>query len=398
MVNPDGGWTFPEVPLGEYTLTFFRENDEEWETVTQSVSIIKGDPQEILPVSLRQFFVKINNSAEVTTSPTVALSIGATGAADMRVGIDDPLDGTWEKFAGEKQITFPSEGSHTVYVSFRDETQTIINTVNDTIFLDSIASSQRSLRTPGQTLKRGSKIHLTLDANGETGGIAKIDIEGYKNGIRLLDDGLRGDQTAGDGIYEADFLILEGTDIKNKKVIGHFTDQYGNIAESVNATGTITIGTPPEITQVGVTPTTSDNTAIVKWITDENATSQVEFGIDKSYGTVVNVPGLVKNHEVLLSNLERDTTYHYRVLSMDSLGYQTVSGDRTFRVAPSITVGVAAYPGDSEAVVVWSPNTEENLLGYFVYRSTTSGSGFSKINSVPITDRVFLDQGLSNGV
>ena len=24
-VNPDGGWTFPEVPLGEYTLTFFRE-------------------------------------------------------------------------------------------------------------------------------------------------------------------------------------------------------------------------------------------------------------------------------------------------------------------------------------------------------------------------------------
>ncbi|MDP6730581.1 MAG: hypothetical protein QF675_11415, partial [SAR324 cluster bacterium] len=234
--------------------------------------------------------------------------------------------------------------------------------------------------------------------NGETGGIAKIDIEGYKNGIRLLDDGLRGDQTAGDGIYEAVFLVLEGTDIKNKKVIGHFTDQYGNIAESVNAPGTITIGTPPEITQVRVTPTTSDNTAIVKWITDENATSQVEFGIDKSYGTVVNVPGLVKNHEVLLSNLERDTTYHYRVLSIDSLGYQTVSGDRTFRVAPSITMGVAAYPGDSEAVVVWSPNTEENLLGYFVYRSTTSGSGFSKINSIPTTDRVFLDQGLSNGV
>ena len=80
MVNPDGGWTFPEVPLGEYTLTFFRENDDEWETVTQSVSIIKGNPLEILPVSLRQFFVKINNSAEVTTSPTVALSIGATGA------------------------------------------------------------------------------------------------------------------------------------------------------------------------------------------------------------------------------------------------------------------------------------------------------------------------------
>ena len=47
---------------------------------------------------------------------------------------------------------------------------------------------------------------------------------------------------------------------------------------------------------------------------------------------------------------------------MDSLGYQTVSGDRTFRVAPSITVGVAAYPGDSEAVVVWSPTPRKTCL------------------------------------
>ena len=314
----------------------------------------------------------------------------------MRVGIDDPLDGTRENFEKSRSPSLPKD--LTRWRSFRDETQTIINTVNDTIFLDSIASiSEVTENSQGQTLKRGSKIHLTLDANGETGGIAKIDIEGYKNGIRLLDDGLRGDQTAGDGIYEADFLILEGTDIKNKKVIGHFTDQYGNIAESVNATGTITIGTPPEINQVRVTPTTSDNTAIVKWITDENATSQVEFGIDKSYGTVVNVPGLVKNHEVLLSNLERDTTYHYRVLSMDSLGYQTVSGDRTFRVAPSITMGVAAYPGDSEAVVVWSPNTEETCLVILSIEAPHPALDFQK-NKVPTTDRVFLDQGLSNGV
>ena len=93
----------------------------------------------------------------------------------MRVGIDDPLDGTWEKFAGEKQITFPSEGSQTVYVSFRDETQTIINTVSDTIFLDSIASiSEVTEDSQGQTLKRGSKIHLTLNANGETGVSPKL--------------------------------------------------------------------------------------------------------------------------------------------------------------------------------------------------------------------------------
>ena len=106
----------------------------------------------------------------------------------------------------------------------------------------------------------------------------------------------------------------------------------------------------------------------------------------------------MKNHEVLLRNLERDTTYHYRVLSMDSLVIRRFLETGPSASHPPSLVGVAAYPGDSEAVVVWSPNTEENLLGYFVYRSTTSGSGFSKINSIPTTDRVFLDQGLSNGV
>jgi hypothetical protein len=400
-VESDGSWRMPEVPLGEYNLTFFKENDELWEVFSQSLSVIAGDPQLVLPVSLRQFFVKINNSAEITTNPTVSLSIGATGAKEMKISVDEPFGGTWEDFATTQQITFQSEGLHVVYVSFRDESETIINNVEDMIFLDSIASIILVTEdSEGQTLQRGSKIHFTLNADGETGGVAKIDIDGYKNGIRLLDDGLRGDQTAGDGVYEADFLILEGTDIRNKSVTGHFTDKYGNIAQSVMSDGTISIGTPPEITQVRVTPTTADSTAIIKWLTDEDATSLVEFGLDESYGTEATQPGLVKSHEVLLSGLQRGTTYHYRVRSTDSLGYETVSGDRTFRVAPSITVGVAAYPGDSEAVIVWSPNTEENLLGYHVYRSTASGSGFNKINNIPTTDRVFLDKGtdgLKNG-
>ena len=170
---------------------------------------------------------------------------------------------------------------------------------------------------------------------------------------------LRG-ETAGDGIYEADFLILEGTDIKNKKVIGHFTDQYGNM-ESVNATGTITIGTPPEITQVGVTPTTSDNTAIVKWITDENATSQVEFGIDKSYGTVVNVPGLVKNHEVLL----RSRTRYNLSLPRSFYGFSGLSDGFWRQDLPRRTLHhrrCCSYPGDPKQLSSGPPTPRKTCL------------------------------------
>lgn len=38
-----------------------------------------------------------------------------------------------------------------------------------------------------------------------------------------------------------------------------------------------------------------------------------------------------------------------------------------------------------QVTATWSPNTEGDLAGYNIYRSTTSGSGFTKINSSIIT-------------
>ncbi|MGK5091345.1 carboxypeptidase regulatory-like domain-containing protein [Deltaproteobacteria bacterium TL4] len=393
----DGSWSFDSLPLGEYTLTQTHGSDSTWESVVSGVSIVTGDEQTSLPVALRKVFVSIDNGAVYTTSANVTLSLGGTRASEMRIG-NTLGGGSWETFASSKAWTLPQQGNNTVYVTFRDAQAVEIPTVSDSILLDSVATiSVVTENTSGATKQRGDTLRFTLSA-GETGGTATVDIEGYKTGLSLHDDGLRGDATAGDGIYTSDYLLVSGTDTATASVTGHFTDRYGNVASTVDAVGTITIGTPPQLMQIQVVPSTDAQSAIIRWLTDEATNTVLEYGTTDSYGSTENTAESVTSHEVTLNGLSRGTTYHYQVQATDTSNNQTVSSDHTFRVAPALTVGVNAFAGDSQAVLVWSPNTEENLVGYHVYRSTTSGSGFVKITSNLVTTIIYTDSGLSNGV
>ncbi|MCP4752511.1 MAG: DUF1566 domain-containing protein, partial [Proteobacteria bacterium] len=395
-VGTDGTWSVDDLPIGEYIMTITYP-DGTWETVVYEISIVKGDPQTELPVDLKQVYVQINGGAAATVSSLATLTLGASEAVEMRIG-NSMGAGTWESFAATKSWTLPVQGSNTVYVTYRDGSSQEIGTVSAAIHLDSIAAITAVTEdSGGASLIRGNSIRFTLNADGETGGTATIDFVGYQSGIRLYDHGLQGDDVAGDGIYTAAFPITSGTDIDNATITGNFTDPYGNTAAPVNATGTVTIGTPPYIGAVQVLPSTDAQSAIVQWLTDEAADSLVEYGTTSSYDASLDSAEAVLNHQLTLTGLTRGTIYHYRVLSTDAAGHQSFTQDKTFMVAPAITVGVSAYPGDGEAVLVWSSNTEQNLTGYNVYRSTTSGSGFVKRNATPVTDSIYADQGLSNG-
>lgn len=87
---------------------------------------------------------------------------------------------------------------------------------------------------------------------------------------------------------------------------------------------------PPIITNID-SGTPGTTTATITWTTDEPSTSQVEYGLTTDYGsTTAEDTNLTTNHSVVLTDLNENTTYHFRVISVDVSENIAVSNDGTF--------------------------------------------------------------------
>ena len=97
---------------------------------------------------------------------------------------------------------------------------------------------------------------------------------------------------------------------------------------SASASGADTV--PPVITSVTASNVTAQ-TAIVSWVTNEFADSQVEYGLTTAYGSFSERDPLrVTSHLRTLAGLSPGTVYYYRALSRDAVGNVAVSDDATF--------------------------------------------------------------------
>ena len=117
-----------------------------------------------------------------------------------------------------------------------------------------------------------------------------------------------------------------------KTVYAQFRDAAGNW--STAATNTIVLDTTAPTISGRTATNITGSSARITWTTNEAATSRVEYGLTTSYGSSTTLDStLVTAHSVAMTGLAPNTTYNYRVRSIDAAGNQQVSANSTFKTA-----------------------------------------------------------------
>ncbi len=156
-------------------------------------------------------------------------------------------------------------------------------------------------------------------------------------------------------------------------------------------TGTTTPDTTaPVISSIAVT-NLGNTGATIGWLTNEGATTQVEYGTTTAYGSTstLSTP-LITSHSVALSGLATSTVYHFRVLSRDASNNFATSGDMTLTTladatAPVITNITFSNLASTSITINWLTNEAATGKVYFGTTSPINLSTAATIADLALT-------------
>ncbi len=202
--------------------------------------------------------------------------------------------------------------------------------------------------TNGITIS-GSNVSITANASDNVG------VSGVQFKLDTNTNIGAEDTTSTYGVTWNSTLVSEGT----HTIIAVARDAAGNYATSSPITVTVDNTTAPAFSSISAgTPSTTG--ATITWTTDENSTSQVIYGLSTSYTATTTLDAsLVTSHSVVLSGLSAGTTYHYRVISKDSLNNTSTSTDQTFT-----TTSISVTPPSSSGNASQSSGSGGYIGGY----------------------------------
>ncbi len=173
------------------------------------------------------------------------------------------------------------------------------------------------------------------------------------------------------------------------------TDRVGNgPTYSGDATFTTSAGASPVITSGPQATNVTGTSATILWTTDEPSDSTVEYGLTSSYGNTTSNSALVTQHQVQLTGLTPNTTYHYRVLSTDGCGQgPTISSDFQFTTGPAEKdiSGWTLYQYGGNASYTFPPGTKIPSGGYIIVARNVDQTSFETCWGPLPADVLFLN-------
>ncbi|MBF0407129.1 MAG: fibronectin type III domain-containing protein [Candidatus Riflebacteria bacterium] len=150
----------------------------------------------------------------------------------------------------------------------------------------------------------------------------------------------------------------------------------------------------------------TENSAVISWTTDQNTTSQVEYGPANIYSNSSILDStLTKNHSVTITGLVASVTYHYRVKARPDFANdktEVVSGNRVFQTLPSLDKQPPVISefnielvGLDTLKVSW--NTNEPTLGMVQYGQTVKYGFVTNLKAALTTYQEFEISGFVPG-
>ncbi len=159
------------------------------------------------------------------------------------------------------------------------------------------------------------------------------------------------------------------------------------------------------ISSSGPDDSLEDNTDVtINWETNKDSKGKVVYKQEEQdtwtnkEEDITTDSGYTQDHEVLIKNLEPQTTYEYYVVSTSILGNQVTSGTETFTTGetPKISNIQVNSTSLNEATISWTTNSiKTSILEYGT--STKYGSEEEEASSTSETDQTVLLTGLTSG-
>ncbi|MBK9313236.1 MAG: hypothetical protein IPM55_03140 [Acidobacteria bacterium] len=153
---------------------------------------------------------------------------------------------------------------------------------------------------------------------------------------------------------------------------------------------------PPVIQGLTISNLTS-NGVTIRYNTDEQAVTSVEYGPTSSYGNVLSQKNYHRNHQFNLVGLTAASTIHFRVHATDAAGNTAVSQDQTLTtLAASDTSPPIIFNSgvnnitSSGTTIFWS--TDEPATSVIEYGQTSAYGSIVSLTSLQTTHTILLSR------
>jgi len=201
------------------------------------------------------------------------------------------------------------------------------------------------------------------------------------------------DDTDSNGVFEAHFTL------PGDAVLGQYTVYASVVGSTGTSTFTVALTTPYTLTvqpgrsrygsgylQVTVSGQLTGSGPVENgeiWLRVEDPSGNLRFSATPTTDSA-------GNYNTTFSLNMSDTEGTYRIIAAYHPGAEELSSFVFDKTPPTVPTGLSAQagPGKNSVSLTWTGVSDSNLGGYNIYRSNTSGSGYTKIGSSTSTSYI----------